>query len=217
MNYELPSYSFTHMAAILIAGGIHIALAVWVMQPEQPISIPQSQIIQVSMVAPTIIKEKKVEPKAVKKETAKVTTQPAKKGMVKLKEQEDRKVVTKEEVKKQEAASQIQQATSGLVSKTATKLNSATTKPVEANYLKNPPPSYPEKARLRKQQGTVLLDVRVKTDGKPRNIEIAKSSGYRLLDETALRTVRRWEFVPARRGSRIIEANVEVPITFKIN
>ena len=218
MKYELPSYSFTHMTSIFVAGALHIALAAWAMQPVPPIVIPQNQIIQVSMVAPAIIKEKKVVPKEVKKKMAKVITPPAKKGMVKLKEQESHKVVKKEEVKKQTTNDlRIQRTTSGFVSQSSTKINSAITKPIAASYLNNPPPSYPEKARLRRQQGTVLLDVRVKTDGKPRNIAIEKSSGHHLLDEKALATVRRWEFVPARIGSKAIEENVEVPIKFQIN
>jgi periplasmic protein TonB len=218
VKYQLPSYSFTHIAAIVVAGALHVGLAAWAMQPELPVVISQNQIIQVSMVAPTIIKEKKVEPKAVKKKTAKVRTQPTRKGMVNLKEQEESKVIKKEELTKQITDDlRIQQTTSGLVSQNSTKLNSAITKPIAASYLNNPPPSYPEKARLRRQQGTVLLDIRVKTDGKPRSVAIAKSSGYNLLDKAALSTVRLWEFVPARRGSRIIEANVEVPITFQIN
>lgn len=190
------------------------------MQPLPPMAIAQNQIIQISMVAPTVMKEVKAETKP-KKETQ-TTPLPSKKGMFKSKKESEKKEPTaqlnKEEVKKPTTAEvQAQRLTSGLTAQDATQMNSAITKPVAASYLNNPPPRYPEKARLRRQQGTVLLDVCVKIDGKPRDVRIIKSSGYDLLDKTALQTVELWQFLPARRGNKHVEAHVEVPIIFQIN
>jgi protein TonB len=119
---------------------------------------------------------------------------------------------------KQQPQTQVsqQRLTSGIPHKQATTLAAAVTKPVAASYLDNPPPRYPEKARLRKQEGTVLLDVRISTDGTSEDVRVLSSSGYALLDRAALEAVRQWRFVPAKRGSQLIEANVEVPIKFQI-
>jgi periplasmic protein TonB len=97
-----------------------------------------------------------------------------------------------------------------------TSSTTVSTKPIAAGYLNNPAPPYPEKARLRKQEGTVLLNVRVSSLGHPVSVTVASSSGYSLLDETAVKTVRRWSFVPARNSGKPIEANVEIPIIFTV-
>jgi protein TonB len=62
----------------------------------------------------------------------------------------------------------------------------------------------------------VLLRVQVGADGLPRHIEIRTSSGSGRLDEAALEAVRRWKFVPARRGDEAVEAWVLVPVAFSL-
>lgn len=220
--------SSTKILAVMGALSLHGVVVAIILQPEPPRVKPQAQIIKVNVVAPTIIAKQNTDkianPEIVK--TASVKSPPQKKGMVKLenplkpkpqyrKQQKPQQTPT-EEIKPAQDKQQIQQLTSGLTSPEASQKISVITKPVAANYLNNPPPHYPKRAQRHQQQGTVLLDVRVKTDGKPKAVMIAKSSGYRSLDQAALKAVRRWEFIPARRGSRPIEANVEVPITFKI-
>jgi protein TonB len=56
----------------------------------------------------------------------------------------------------------------------------------------------------------------VGADGLPRHIEIRTSSGSGRLDEAALEAVRRWKFVPARRGDEAVEAWVLVPVAFSL-
>jgi len=85
----------------------------------------------------------------------------------------------------------------------------------DAAYLKNPQPSYPVFAKKRQQQGTVMLKVKVSTDGKAELVELAQSSGFPLLDEAAQKTVEKWRFVPAHRDHVIISAWVFVPVQFK--
>ncbi len=83
------------------------------------------------------------------------------------------------------------------------------------DYSVNPKPPYPMLARRRGEQGTVLLRVRVRTDGSVAEAEIKQSSGSTLLDDTALRTVRdSWRFTPARLDGVPVESWVEVPIRF---
>jgi protein TonB len=86
----------------------------------------------------------------------------------------------------------------------------------DADYLRTPPPEYPSFARRRGEEGRVLLRVQVNADGLPRHIEIRTSSGSGRLDEAALEAVRRWKFVPARRGDEAVEAWVLVPVAFSL-
>lgn len=85
------------------------------------------------------------------------------------------------------------------------------------DYLKNPPPSYPEIARRKGQEGLVLLSVRVGSDGRPLSIEIRRSSNVSALDQAALKAVQKWRFSPAKLGSLSIESQVDVPIRFRLN
>lgn len=85
-----------------------------------------------------------------------------------------------------------------------------------AAYLNNPPPPYPLAARRRGIEGRVMVRAEVQADGSCSRVEMKASSGSELLDQAALEAVRKWRFVPARKGSQVIMAWVEVPITFKL-
>lgn len=85
-----------------------------------------------------------------------------------------------------------------------------------ANYLHNPAPPYPPLARRMGEQGRVVLRVLVRADGQADRVELRASSGSPRLDESALETVRRWKFVPARQGEQPVAAWVLVPISFTL-
>lgn len=85
-----------------------------------------------------------------------------------------------------------------------------------AGYLSNPSPEYPEIALERGWEGSVLLRVKVSASGSPLSVEVKQGSGKKALDDAALRTVKRWKFSPAMRGSTAIEGWVDVPINFKL-
>lgn len=84
------------------------------------------------------------------------------------------------------------------------------------NYLKNPVPPYPLEARRLGQQGLVLLRVAVDARGQAERVELAQRSGFSLLDASAVTTVRRWKFRPARVGGLPVACDVEVPIRFTL-
>lgn len=85
-----------------------------------------------------------------------------------------------------------------------------------AAYLHNPPPVYPDAAQEKGWEGTVILSVLVQPDGKAKTVEVKTSSGRKILDQSALQTVQRWTFVPARKGETAVEGWVEVPIDFRL-
>jgi protein TonB len=80
----------------------------------------------------------------------------------------------------------------------------------------NPPPPYPREAYLLGQQGMLILEVKVNTEGMVDSIRVVQSSGVDSLDESALSTVRKWRFEPARRGGLAVTATVNVPVRFRI-
>jgi protein TonB len=83
-------------------------------------------------------------------------------------------------------------------------------------YLNNPAPAYPTFAKRAREQGVVMLRVRVDAAGKVEDIDIEKSSGSERLDKAALAAVRHWRFVPARQGERPVAGVALVPISFTL-
>lgn len=86
----------------------------------------------------------------------------------------------------------------------------------DAGYLQNPAPVYPAMSRRLGEEGRVMLRVFVESSGSPSKLEIRTSSGSSRLDQSALEAVRRWKFVPARRGDEAVAAWVVVPIVFNL-
>jgi len=80
----------------------------------------------------------------------------------------------------------------------------------------NPAPPYPADAYARRQQGSVLLEVRVNERGDVERVKIAETSGVESLDRAAQDTVRRWRFRPAKRNAVAVPFTVTVPIRFAI-
>jgi len=87
-------------------------------------------------------------------------------------------------------------------------------KPILDGSNKLPP--YPRLARQLGQEGLVILSVEIDEKGLARDVKIAKSSGYKLLDEAAVKTVQGWIFIPATKKGRPVSSNVEMPIRFKL-
>jgi TonB family protein len=86
----------------------------------------------------------------------------------------------------------------------------------QPRYAENPKPPYPLEARERGYQGEVLLKVQVLTNGKVGQIEVKRSSGHEILDQSALYTVKQWKFIPARKGEDTIPMWVNIPIKFQL-
>lgn len=223
MHYKLPSYTSSHIAAFTGVLVLHGGLMAWQMMPTPPIAIPQQQIIQISMVAPSTPQpeQKPVVQQAQPQPVPDVP--PAAEGMKKMQPKpEVQPEVKKPEPPEEEEVVQPQPPapavmTSGLQSPDSSLQHAAITEPVAADYLRNPPPVYPRNALRRKQQGTVMVEVRVSVQGAPLQVHIQRSSGHTALDDAAVKAVRKWRFVPARRGSDAVEANVVVPVEFRIN
>lgn len=79
------------------------------------------------------------------------------------------------------------------------------------------PANYPKRARDLEQQGEALIRARLDFEGNAQEVMVLKSSGYVLLDNSALAAVRRWHFEPGRRNGTPVVAWVHVPVRFTLN
>jgi protein TonB len=87
---------------------------------------------------------------------------------------------------------------------------------VAANYVYNPKPEYPDRARREGREGQVVLRVLVDEEGRSKLVEVNRSSGSAALDQAAAQTIKRWRFSPARFGDRPIETWVRIPVDFRL-
>jgi protein TonB len=77
-------------------------------------------------------------------------------------------------------------------------------------------PVVPREARLNRWQGTVVLAVTVSHEGVPAAVDVLRSSGYALLDRSAIEAMWQWRFDPARSGGVPVAERIAIPITFRI-
>ena len=83
-------------------------------------------------------------------------------------------------------------------------------------YARTVKPRYPRKARRAGWEGTTLLKVLVNPDGAPSRVAVERTSGFDILDEAAVKAVRRWRFHPARRGTAPLSTWVRIPVAFRL-
>jgi len=86
---------------------------------------------------------------------------------------------------------------------------------LNADSLNNPPPAYPPQSRQFGEQGKVMLRLLVSADGGVEQVNLRKS-GYQRLDRAAQESVKRWRFVPVKRGNQAVTTWVVVPISFSL-
>ncbi|KAF0191610.1 MAG: hypothetical protein FD165_1679 [Gammaproteobacteria bacterium] len=87
----------------------------------------------------------------------------------------------------------------------------------DAAHLNNPAPAYPPLSRRLGEQGRVLFDVYILADGTVGEIRLKASSGFSRLDAAAREAVKRWRYVPARRGDVAIAYWYVQPVSFSLH
>ncbi len=80
-----------------------------------------------------------------------------------------------------------------------------------------PPISYPPEAIAQNARGKVKVKAVIDIDGSVKNIEILVSSGYKILDEEAIRWFRKVKFSPALSANEKIASVVTQTISFDLN
>lgn len=71
-------------------------------------------------------------------------------------------------------------------------------------------------SRRRQEEGTVMLEVYIQPNGKVGEVRLKQTSGFPRLDAAALEAVKRWGFIPARRGNDPIPYWYTQPILFSL-
>ncbi len=77
-------------------------------------------------------------------------------------------------------------------------------------------PEYPRRALKLKQEGVVILHVLISPSGTNKNIKIHRASKYAMLNQAAIKAVKKWTFDPHIVNGNAITSWVEIPIEFKI-
>ena len=77
-------------------------------------------------------------------------------------------------------------------------------------------PSYTDEALRRKIQGSVILEVIVRSDGQPADIRVTRSLDPGGLDQEAIRAVQQWRFNPGRLSGTAVDVLVTVVLDFSI-
>jgi TonB family protein len=80
----------------------------------------------------------------------------------------------------------------------------------------NAEPFYPDSARAAGEAGTVLIDVLVKSTGRPAQYRVAQSSGYGDLDAAAVQTVLNWRYLPATHDGDTVSDWTTVKIVYQL-
>ncbi len=79
----------------------------------------------------------------------------------------------------------------------------------------SPEPEFSDEARAAKYQGVVVLLAIIGPDGRPRNLQVARSLGMGL-DEKAIEAVRNWRFEPGRKDGHPVAVQIAVEVDFHI-
>jgi TonB family protein len=79
----------------------------------------------------------------------------------------------------------------------------------------SPEPEFSDEARKVKHQGVVVLLAVIGADGRPRNLQVARSLGLGL-DEKAVEAVRTWRFEPGRKDGRPVAVQIAVEVDFNL-
>lgn len=86
---------------------------------------------------------------------------------------------------------------------------------VAPHIVYQPDPDYPDEARKRGVQGTVVLSVTVGTDGKAHNFKVESTPGYGL-EKSAVEAVKQWRWEPALANGKPADVKVNVSIQFSL-
>ena len=77
-------------------------------------------------------------------------------------------------------------------------------------------PDYPRISKRRGEEGTVILTVQVLDNGSVGTADIVQSSGFRRLDEAAIKGALKTTFSPAVRLGHPVASTTQLSYTFRL-
>lgn len=172
-------------------------------KPVQTEPTPQ-EVVEEKQPEPQKKPQPKPEPKPVKKPQ---TSKPVAKKDPQPKEKVEKKVA-KEPVQQQKATPTEQS-------------KGATSQPVmidQPAFVSQPvQPRYPRSARKRGIEGVALYEVWLDENGNQVKQVLIESSGAEILDVSALRAIKQWQFSPHISGGQKVAHRVQIPVRFKLD
>jgi len=79
------------------------------------------------------------------------------------------------------------------------------------------PISYPKEASVQGWEGRVVVAAEILIDGSVGLYQIMQTSGYEILDETAIQAIKNWQFHPAvNKDGQSFRECIQIPITFQL-
>ena len=87
----------------------------------------------------------------------------------------------------------------------------------DASLFQNPKPPYPAASRRLGEEGEVILSVSISADGRVNDARVKRSSGFARLDKSALDTVKKWRYIPARNNGRPVAFRYVQPVRFALD
>ncbi len=224
---ERPSNMLVLLSVLVCL--LHLWGGIWLLSPNEPTIIPAKPLMmEVSMITmsapkPSVAPQPPAPPQPVKKpEQIKPQVKPIPKKLPPI-VQKAPDAAPAEKFVEQQSAAPISTSASSASTASTSKAEPATSNPepfteanFRANYASNPKPDYPAIAKSRDWQGKVMLRVQVSADGLSESVRVEKSSGHDMLDDCAVEAVKRWRFIPAKRGETPVASSVLVPINFSL-
>lgn len=81
--------------------------------------------------------------------------------------------------------------------------------------IKRVDPEYPEKARRKRIQGTVVLHAVISKDGDI--VDLSTVSGDALLVKSAMKAVRQWKYKPYMLNNQAVEVDTQILVNFTLS
>ncbi len=185
---------------------------------EQPIASSPHQVVE-----PAPEPEPALEQESESEEDLKPEAKTEAKPQAKPERQEKKQ--TQKSVSKNDANQAITQKNESPQIKTSTGMQPQTAKnaPVAAQFMRisqltfdgNPPvPHYPKRARLKGEEGLVVVRIRIDRWGSVEKSQVLQSSGFELLDHAALDATTKIRFKPIQINSPSHRVMVDIPFNF---
>lgn len=84
------------------------------------------------------------------------------------------------------------------------------------NPSQNSAPFYPDLARKKGWEGSVLLRAQISPQGQVESLTLLQSSGHDVLDRAASLAVQQWRFYPQQIHGQATASTVEIPVKFSL-
>jgi len=80
----------------------------------------------------------------------------------------------------------------------------------------SPFPAYPPELLARRIQATVVLRLKIATDGTVAEATVHRTSGYAAMDQAALTGVKSWKFKPAMKNGKFVSTWMQLEYNFNL-